>query len=46
METAKCLELIKIELKKAPDYVKQYNFETQHSLTTTYQYLAEFRRFF
>lgn len=46
METAKCLELIKSELKKAPDYVKQYNFETHHSLTTTYQYLAEFRRFF
>lgn len=46
METAKYLELIKIELNKMPDFVKQYNLGTSHSLTTTYQYLTEIRRFF
>lgn len=29
-----------------PDYVKQYNLGTNHSLTTSYQYLTELRRFF
>ena len=46
METAKYLELIDIELKNMPDYVKQYNLGTHHSLATTYQYLTEIRRFF
>ncbi|MCT3614814.1 tyrosine recombinase XerS, partial [Lactobacillus acidophilus] len=41
METAKYLELIDIELKNMPDYVKQYNLGTHHSLATTYQYLTE-----
>lgn len=45
METAKYLERIQIELDKMPDYVKQYNLGTNHSLTTTYQYLTEIRRF-
>ena len=29
-----------------PDFVKEYNLGTSHSLTTTYQYLTEIRRFF
>ena len=33
METAKYLERIQIELDKMPDYVKQYNLGTNHSLT-------------
>lgn len=46
METAKYLELIQIEINKLPDFVKQFNLGTNHSLTTTYQYLTEIRRFF
>lgn len=46
METKKYLDLIKIELKGMPDFVKEYNFGTNHSLTTSYQYLTEIRRFF
>lgn len=46
METKKYLELIQIELAKMPDFVKQYNLGTTHSLTTSYQYLTEIRRFF
>ena len=46
METAKYLELIQIEVNKLPDFVKQFNLGTNHSLTTTYQYLTEIRRFF
>ena len=37
METAKYLELIQIEVNKLPDFVKQFNLGTNHSLTTTYQ---------
>lgn len=29
-----------------PDFVKEYQLETRHSLTTSYQYLTEIRRFF
>lgn len=46
METKKYLDLIETELKGMPDFVKEYNFGTNHSLTTTYQYLTEIRRFF
>ena len=46
METKKYLDLIQDELQKMPDFVKQYNLGTNHSLTTTYQYLTEIRRFF
>ncbi len=46
METQKYLDLIQIELEKMPDFVKQYNLGTTHSLTTSYQYLTEIRRFF
>ena len=46
METNKYLELIKQELANMPDFVKEYNLGTSHSLTTTYQYLTEIRRFF
>lgn len=46
METKKYLDLIHIELAKMPDFVKQYNLGTNHSLTTSYQYLTEIRRFF
>lgn len=46
METQKYLSLIKEELAKEPDFVKQYYLGTNHSLTTSYQYLTEIRRFF
>lgn len=46
METKKYLDLIDNELKKMPDFVKEYNFGTNLSLTTSYQYLTEIRRFF
>lgn len=46
MESTKYLSLIKTELDNMPDFVKQYNLGTNHSLTTTYQYLTEIRRFF
>lgn len=46
METKKYLDLIQIELSKMPDFVKEYNLGTNHSLTTSYQYLTEIRRFF
>ncbi|MBD5430909.1 MAG: tyrosine recombinase XerS [Lactobacillus sp.] len=46
METKKYLDLIQDELQKMPNFVKQYNLGTNHSLTTTYQYLTEIRRFF
>lgn len=46
METKKYLELINRELAAMPDYVKQYNLGTNHSLATSYQYLTELRRFF
>ncbi|WEV42811.1 tyrosine recombinase XerS [Lactobacillus sp. ESL0684] len=46
METKRYLNLIEAELTRLPDFVKEYNFGTTHSLTTTYQYLTEIRRFF
>ena len=46
METKRYLDLIDDELKKMPDFVKDYNFGTSHSLATSYQYLTEIRRFF
>ncbi|KRL63611.1 tyrosine recombinase XerS [Lactobacillus psittaci] len=46
METKKYLNLIEQELANLPDYVREYNLGTNHSLTTTYQYLTEIRRFF
>lgn len=46
METNKYLNLIQTELQNMPDYVKEYNFGTNHSLATSYQYLTEIRRFF
>ncbi|MGL5898562.1 MAG: tyrosine recombinase XerS, partial [Lactobacillaceae bacterium] len=44
METKKYLDLIQEELNKMPDFVKEYNFGTSHSLATSYQYLTEIRR--
>ena len=46
METEKYLDLIQSELTKMPDFFKEYNLGTRHSLTTSYQYLTEIRRFF
>ncbi|RMC24618.1 MULTISPECIES: tyrosine recombinase XerS [unclassified Lactobacillus] len=46
METNKYLNLIQTELQNMPDYIKEYNFGTNHSLATSYQYLTEIRRFF
>lgn len=45
METQKYLDLINAELAKLPDYVKEYYLGTNHSLSTSYQYLTEIRRF-
>lgn len=45
LETKKYLNLIQDELEKMPDFVKQYHLGTNHSLTTSYQYLTEIRRF-
>ena len=39
-------KLIEEELTNLPDYVRAYYRGTNHSVTTTYQYLTEFRRFF
>lgn len=46
MDSNKYLELINRELSHMPDFVKQYNLGTNHSMTTSYQYLTEIRRFF
>ena len=46
MEADKYLHLIQEELKNLPDYVNEYYLGTKHSVTTTYQYLTEIRRFF
>ncbi|WP_297819701.1 tyrosine recombinase XerS [uncultured Lactobacillus sp.] len=46
METSQYLSLIDQELNKMPDFVKEYNLGTSHSLATSYQYLTEIRRFF
>ena len=45
MESDKYFHLIKTELEKLPDYVNEYYLGTNHSVTTTYQYLTEIRRF-
>ncbi len=46
METQKYLKLIDRELSQLPDFVADYQLGTSHSLTTSYQYLTELRRFF
>lgn len=46
METKKYLSLIDQELAKMPDFVRDYQLQNRHSLTTSYQYLTEIRRFF
>ncbi len=46
METSQYLSLIEQELAKMPDFIKEYNLGTSHSLATSYQYLTEIRRFF
>lgn len=46
METQRYLNLIDRELKQLPDFVSEYQLGTRHSLTTSYQYLTELRRFF
>lgn len=38
--------LIQEEVNRMPDYVRDYQIETNHSVLTEYQYLTEFRRFF
>lgn len=38
--------LIQEELSNMPSYVRDYQIESNHSTTTEYQYLTEFRRFF
>lgn len=40
------ISLIQEELNNMPSYVKDYEIEADHSITTEYQYLTEFRRFF
>ena len=39
-------KLIQEEVNRMPDYVRDYQIETNHSVLTEYQYLTEFRRFF
>lgn len=46
METKKYLSLIDREMAQMQDFVKEYQLETRHSLTTSYQYLTEIRCFF
>lgn len=46
MENERYIHLIDSELANLPDFVNQYRIGTNLSLTTTYQYLTEFRRFF
>lgn len=46
METKKYLTLIDQELNNLPVFIREYNLSTNHSLTTSYQYLTEIRRFF
>lgn len=45
-EQDRYINLINDELEKMPSYVKDYQLESNHSVTTEYQYLTEFRRFF
>ena len=46
MDQERYLPLIKNELNKLPLYVRDFYLQTNHSVTTIYQYLTEFRRFF
>ena len=46
MDHDRYLPLIKKELQHLPDYVRDFYLQTNHSVTTIYQYLTEFRRFF
>ena len=46
MDHDRYLPLIQTELKKLPVYIRDFYLQTNHSITTIYQYLTEFRRFF
>lgn len=46
MDHDRYLPLIQKELKSLPDYIQDFYLQTNHSVTTIYQYLTEFRRFF
>src|SRR5699024_3864819 len=46
MEADRYRKLIQQELAALPDYVMAYYRGTNLAMTTTYQYLTEFRRFF
>lgn len=46
MDHDRYLPLIQNELKQMPDYIRDFYLQTNHSVTTIYQYLTEFRRFF
>ncbi|MDO4912238.1 MAG: tyrosine recombinase XerS [Lactobacillus sp.] len=46
MEADRYLKLIDQELANLPDYVNEFHLGTNHSITTSYQYLTEIRRFF
>ena len=46
MDHDRYLPLIQTELKKLPVYIRNFYLQTNHSITTIYQYLTEFRRFF
>lgn len=46
MERKQYAALIDKELKKMPDYVYHYTQQPNLAVTTVYQYLTEFRRFF
>ena len=45
MDHDRYLPLIQTELKKLPVYIRDFYLQTNHSITTIYQYLTEFRRF-
>lgn len=46
MDSDRYLPLIQNELKNLPSYIQDFYLQTNHSITTIYQYLTEFRRFF
>ena len=46
MDHDRYLPLIQTELQKLPVYIRDFYLQTNHSITTIYQYLTEFRRFF
>ena len=45
MDHDRYLPLIQTELQKLPVYIHDFYLQTNHSITTIYQYLTEFRRF-